>query len=55
MLTRITITFLLFAALAYYFNIDVRAIVDKSGVPEWLTAHGIQTTASSTASTTPIN
>jgi hypothetical protein len=43
MISRIFITFALFAGIAYYYNIDVRAIVDKSGAPEWLAAHGIAT------------
>lgn len=33
--------FVLFAGVAYYYNIDVRAVVDKSGAPEWLATHGI--------------
>ena len=41
MITRILIAFMLFAAIAYYYNIDVRAVVAKSGVPEWLASHGI--------------
>lgn len=41
MISRILITFALFAGIAYYYNIDVRAIVDKSGAPQWLAAHGI--------------
>ncbi len=58
MISRIFFTFILFAALAYYFNIDVRSVVDKSGAPEWLAAHGIapkQGTAavSAEATTTP--
>lgn len=50
MISRIFVTFMLFAGIAYYYNIDVRAVVDKSGVPEWLSAHGIapQKTISST-------
>jgi len=49
MISRIFFTFVLFAALAYYFDIDVRSVVDKSGAPEWLAEHGIapkQSTAS---------
>ena len=55
MLTRIIFTFIIFAGLAYYFNIDVRTVVDKSGAPAWLTAHGITTehVTSSTSTTTP--
>lgn len=58
MITRIIFAFILFAALAYYFNIDVRAVVDKSGVPTWLSEHGIApkhdaTTTPEAATTTP--
>jgi hypothetical protein len=41
MISRIFFAFILFAGLAYYFDIDVRSVVDKSGAPEWLAAHGI--------------
>ncbi len=45
MILRIIVTFCLFAGLAYYFNIDVRQVVEESGVPTWLEAHGIGTAA----------
>ena len=48
MITRILFAFVIFAGLAYYFNIDVRNVVDKSGVPTWLAEHGIKTSATST-------
>lgn len=51
MLTRIIFFFILFAGLAYYFNIDVRALVDRSGAPTWLSAHGITTQHASTTAT----
>ena len=55
MITRIVLAFVLFAGLAYYFNVDVRALVDRSGVPTWLSEHGISVTrdSSSTSTTTP--
>ncbi len=57
MITKIIIAFVLFAAIAYYYNIDVRAVVDKSGAPEWLISHGITTRHSTSTiegtSTTP--
>ncbi len=49
MIIRILFAFVLFAGLAYYYNVDVRAVVDKSGVPTWLTSHGISTSATTTA------
>ncbi len=52
MIIRILFAFVIFAGLAYYFNIDVRALVDKSGVPAWLTSRGIPTSATSTATST---
>lgn len=51
MILRIIATFILFAALAYYFNIDVRKIVDESGFPDWLRARGIPTQHDSGTST----
>ena len=53
MITRILIAFVIFAGLAYYFNIDVRTVVDKSGVPTWLAEHGIKTSATSSSGATP--
>ena len=41
MILRIIVTFCLFAGLAYYFNIDVRKVVEESGAPTWLAGHGI--------------
>lgn len=41
MITRIIIAFLIIAGVSYYFDIDIRALVDKSGVPQWLAEHGI--------------
>ena len=52
MITRIVIAFILFAGLAYYFNIDVRAAVDKTGVPAWLTSRGVNVNAASSTSAT---
>ncbi len=52
MITRLIISFILIAGLAYYFNIDVRKIVDQSGVPQWLTAHGIPIHPSATSTAT---
>ena len=49
MIFRILIAFVIFAGLAYYFNIDVRTVVDKSGVPAWLTEHGVKTSATSSS------
>ena len=49
MIIRIIFAFVLFAGIAYYYNVDVRAVVDKSGVPTWLVSHGIATSATTTA------
>ena len=51
MIFRILIAFVIFAGLAYYFNIDVRTVVDKSGVPAWLTERGVKTSATSSSVT----
>lgn len=53
MITRIIVTFMLFAGIAYYYNIDVRTVVDKSGIPEWLTAHGIAPQKEAASTTAP--
>ena len=55
MITRIVFAFVLFAALAYYFDIDVRAVVDRSGVPEWLSTHGIAAKHDLAATSTDAN
>ena len=49
MIIRIIFAFVLFAGLAYYYNVDVRSVVDKSGVPTWLASKGISTSATTTA------
>lgn len=53
MITRIIIAFILFAGLAYYYNVDVRALVDKSGVPTWLSEHGYSIRHDAATTTTP--
>ncbi len=52
MFTRIFIAFVIVAGLAYYFNVDVREIVEKSGVPQWLSSRGVQVHSTSTMATT---
>ncbi len=52
MITRFIISFILIAGLAYYFNVDVRKVIDQSGVPEWLTEHGIAIHPSATSTAT---
>jgi hypothetical protein len=53
MITRIIITFLIFAGIAYYYDIDVRTVVDRSGVPAWLAEHGITAKATTTLADAP--
>ena len=31
---------MVFAGLVYYFNVDLIALVDKSGAPAWFQKHG---------------
>jgi hypothetical protein len=50
MISRFIVGFVLFAGFVYYFNIDVRATVDKTGLPVWLSQHGFPTNADKTAS-----
>ena len=61
MISRFLVGFVLFAGIVYYFNIDVRATVDKTGIPVWLSLHGfpinsaqIATSSTSTVVTTNI-
>ena len=37
---KLLITFTLFAGLVYYYNLDLIALIDKSGAPEWLAKKG---------------
>ena len=56
MISRFIVGFILFAGFVYYFNIDVRATVDKTGIPVWLSQHGFPTnsTQAATSSTSTI-
>lgn len=56
MISRFIVGFILFSGLVYYFNIDVRATVDKTGIPVWLSRHGFPTNSeqSATSSTSTI-
>ncbi len=56
MISRFIVGFILFASFVYYFNIDVRATVDKTGVPVWLAEHGFPTNSikNGTSSTSTI-
>ncbi|KKU78865.1 MAG: hypothetical protein UY04_C0024G0003 [Parcubacteria group bacterium GW2011_GWA2_47_7] len=37
---KLLLTFMVFAGLVYYFNVDLIALVDKSGAPAWFQKHG---------------
>jgi hypothetical protein len=56
MISRFIVGFVLFAGFVYYFNIDVRATVDKTGLPVWLSQHGFPTNSQqlATSSTSTI-
>jgi len=49
MISRFIVGFILFAGFVYYFNIDVRATVDKTGIPVWLSQHGFPTNSTQVA------
>ncbi len=55
---RLLIAFIIFSGVVYYFDIDVRGVVEQSGAPQWLAEHGITTrdqiaqSATSTATST---
>lgn len=34
------IAFVFFAGVIYYYNVNIIALVDKSGIPQWLEDHG---------------
>jgi hypothetical protein len=51
---KIFIAFALFAGIVYYYDIDVMALVDKSGAPQWLEEHGYRA-KHEVASSTPRN
>jgi|GEM_PF-2492757 len=50
---KLILAFALFAGLVYYYNVDIIALVDKSGAPEWLAKKGynVKVTSTSTPST----
>lgn len=54
MISRFIVGFILFAGIVYYFNIDVRATVDKTGIPVWLAEHGFSTNAAQSATSSTI-
>ncbi len=39
-MTKLIITFVIFAGVIYYYNLDLIALVNRSGVPQWLVEHG---------------
>ena len=39
MIKKVIFIFVGIAVIAYYYNIDIRSVVIKSGVPMWLHAH----------------
>ncbi len=51
-MTKLIIAFVFFAGLVYYYNLDIIALVDKSGAPEWLAKKGytVKNSTSSPAS-----
>ena len=42
-MTRLIITFIIFAGVVYYYNIDIIRLVERSGAPEWLAKKGFTT------------
>ncbi len=46
------IAFVIFAGIVYYYNVDIFALVDKSGVPQWLEDHGYRAKHSDVTPTT---
>ena len=42
-MTRLIITFIIFAGVVYYYNIDIIRLVERSGAPEWLAKKGFST------------
>ena len=52
---KLIISFIIFAGIVYYFNLDIINLVEKSGAPEWLAKHGYMTKSPSVASSTDSN
>jgi hypothetical protein len=56
---KLAIMFALFSGFVYYYDIDVRRLVDRSGAPQWLEAkgypikHNVAGVASGQPTTTP--
>ncbi len=48
---KILIAFALFAGVVYYYDVDVRALVEKSGAPKWLEEHGYSVKRETSTST----
>ena len=47
---KLLATFVAFAGLVYYYNLDIIALVEKSGAPEWLAKKGYNVKSDATAS-----
>lgn len=47
-MTKYLIAFAIFAGVIYYYNLDIIALVDKSGAPEWLAKKGYNVKNSTT-------
>lgn len=52
---KLIISFIIFAAVVYYFNLDIINLVEKSGAPEWLAKKGYVTKSPLVASSTDVN
>ena len=50
-MVKMIISFIIFAGVIYYYNIDIIRLVEKSGAPEWLAKKGFVTKNPSVVST----
>ena len=49
---KLAITFIIFAGFIYYYDVDVKRLVEKSGAPQWLESRGYKA-KHDTATNTP--
>lgn len=50
---KLLIAFVIFAGVIYYYNLDLIALVNRSGIPVWLVEHGYSIHKEAATSTLP--
>ena len=49
---KLIVTFIIFAGIVYYFNLDITILVEKSGAPQWFEKKGYVTKSPAFATST---